>query len=240
MRIAPEGWPVIAVVAAVTILPVAGAALVWWPAAAVLALPALAVLGWAVWFFRDPERTTPAGDDLVISPADGVVIRVDEAELPPELRGLGAPEGRLARITVFLNIFNVHVNRVPVTGRIVKVAYTPGKFLTASLDKAGEENERSAVLMRDARGRWLAFAQIAGMIAKRIVNHLREGQEVRAGERFGLIRFGSRAELWLPPGSVVRVAKGQKIVAGETVLAEMGRAAPVVEAKQPAAAGAAR
>lgn len=232
MRIAPEGLPVIACVVAVCALSVTGAWLLWSFLGLALLAPALLVILWAFWFFRDPERTPPPGEDLVISPADGVVIGVDEAPVPPEVRtssGLG--DSRTQRITIFLNIFNVHVNRVPVTGFIEHVAYRPGKFLTASLDKAGEENERSVAVIRDDRGRVLVMAQIAGMIARRIVNHLKQGQSVRVGERFGLIRFGSRAEIWLPVGSTVQVHQGQKMTAGETILARMPLAAASVEAK---------
>ena len=195
--------------------PVAGGA-----AAAVSAM----LLAWGLWFFRDPVRTPPVGERLVISPADGRVIKVDAATLPAELReaaaALGAT-GELQRVSIFLNLFNVHVNRTPAAGRIAKIAYVPGKFFNASLDKASVHNERSGAVLVDPAGRVFGFVQIAGLVARRIVNHLREGQVVRAGERFGLIRFGSRAEVYLPRGSEVRVSVGDFVVAGESVLAEV-------------------
>jgi phosphatidylserine decarboxylase len=191
----------------------------WW--ASPLTTLCVIVVLWGLWFFRDPERTPPQGADLVISPADGRVIKIDEAMLPPEVRA-GVPDaGTMTRIAVFLNIFNVHVNRAPVSGRVLKVVHTPGQFLTASLDKASEQNERSVVLMREAQGRTVAFAQIAGLVARRIVNHLRDGQNITCGERFGLIRFGSRAEIYLPRGTIVNVRVGEGVVAGRTVLATL-------------------
>lgn len=245
MRIAKEGVPVLAVM----IVPaVASTAAIWFISpglARVSTLVWLALLAWGVWFFRDPDRITPPGDDLVISPADGRVIKVDRAPLPPEIRGaagamgLAGSDAPMDRVSIFLNLFNVHVNRVPATGKIVKLAYVPGKFFNASLDKASIHNERSIALMVDTKGRAVGFVQIAGLVARRIVNHLSEGQSVRAGERFGLIRFGSRAEIFFPPGSVIRVKAGDSVVAGESVLGELP---PVVQTRSaqapaPAAAG---
>ncbi|MFN0010676.1 MAG: phosphatidylserine decarboxylase [Phycisphaerales bacterium] len=205
-------------------------AVAWWLSfpAGVAALAASGVLfAWGLWFFRDPLRTPPAGPHLVLSPADGRVIKIDAAPLPVELRdaalALGV-QGDLPRVSIFLNLFNVHVNRTPAAGRIVKAAYVPGKFFNASLDKASVHNERSGALLVDAHGRMIGFVQIAGLVARRIVNHLREGQQVGAGERFGLIRFGSRAEVYLPPGSTISVRVGEFVVAGESVL---GHLAPV-------------
>ncbi len=224
MRIAREGWPVIGIVALIVLgvplalgyfFPVIGFPLV---------AAGLVVVIWAFWFFRDPERLTPPGDDLVISPADGKVIKVDTYELPPELRTApGAPAGPLQRVVIFLNVFNVHVNRVPVTGRVDKVEYRPGQFCTASLDKCSDVNERSSVLMTDKHGRKVAFVQIAGLVARRIVNHLKPAQEVSAGERFGLIRFGSRAEIFFPAHTQLRVKVGDTMVGGVTVLGELAR-----------------
>ena len=183
---------------------------------------AIVLIGWCFWFFRDPDRTVPAGAEAagqMISPADGRIIIVDQATFPLELQGGEVGSTPVPRIAIFLNVFNVHVNRVPATGEIVKVQYVPGKFVTASLDKASHENERSSALLRDRYGRLIGFCQIAGLVARRIVNHLKVGQQVTIGERFGLIRFGSRAELFFPPGTSIQVKVGQKVVAGETVLA---------------------
>jgi len=179
--------------------------------------------GWCLWFFRDPDRTTPQDPDAVISPADGLIIKIDAAPLPTEVAAFvpevgGAP---VPRIIMFLNVFNVHVNRAVATGTVHKIRYTQGKFLTASVDKASLENERCAVLMRDRAGRPIVFSQIAGLVARRIVNHLREGQEITAGERYGLIRFGSRAEIFLPPGSTINVKVGDKVLCGETIVAKL-------------------
>ena len=202
-----------------------------WAAWVICAGLGLLVL-WGLWFFRDPVRRVPEGAtaESVISPADGKVIKVDLAPLPVELaeavRGLGHdPLVPLVRVSIFLNLFDVHVNRVVVGGRIVKLAYTPGAFVNASFDKASTHNERNAALMVDGAGRVLAFSQIAGLVARRIVCHLREGQSVAAGERFGLIRFGSRAEVWMPAGTRVDVQVGQRVTAGVSVLATMAQAA---------------
>jgi phosphatidylserine decarboxylase len=225
MRVAPEGWIVLIPMTLVGMLLAGGA--VWWltPQSVVgwvIAGAVLLLVLWGYWFFRDPDRR-PASDDpeAVISPADGKVIKVDMAELPKELRASAAAmgvSGPLPRVSIFLNLFDVHVNRSISAGQISKIVYSPGQFVNASFDKASELNERSVVLMRDPRGRVLGFAQIAGLVARRIVNHLREGQTVAAGERFGLIRFGSRAEIWMPPGTEIRVSVGQRVRAGETVI----------------------
>lgn len=174
---------------------------------------------WCVYFFRDPDRTTPNRDGLIISPADGVVQSIEMAVPPGEL-GMG--EAPRLRIAVFMNVFNVHVNRIPIDGEITAVSYRPGKFLNASLDKASIDNERQAVRMTTSQGQDIAFVQIAGLVARRIVCGLYEGQRVRAGERFGLIRFGSRVDVYLDEGIAPLVAVGQLAVAGETVLADCG------------------
>ena len=172
---------------------------------------------WCVYFFRDPERTTPSRDGLIISPADGVVQSIEMA-VPPEELGMG--EKPRQRIAVFMNVFNVHVNRVPIDGEITALAYRPGKFLNASLDKASTDNERQAIRMTTTLGQDIAFVQIAGLVARRIVCALYEGQRVHAGERFGMIRFGSRVDVYLDEGTAPLVAVGQIAVAGETVLAD--------------------
>ena len=172
---------------------------------------------WCVYFFRDPPRVTPVREGLVVSPADGVVSMIAPAAPPAEL-GLG-PEPR-TRVSVFMNVFDGHVNRAPVAGAVARVAYHPGKFLNASLDKASEENERNGLVIALADGRTLGVVQIAGLVARRIVCFVAEGAALRTGERFGLIRFGSRLDVYLPLGTKALVSEGQTAIAGETILAD--------------------
>jgi phosphatidylserine decarboxylase len=176
---------------------------------------------WCVYFFRNPHRVTPEGDSLVVSPADGLVLKIEDALLPKEL-GLD-DKGEYTRISIFLSVFDVHVNRVPATGEIVDLHYHPGKFLSADMDKASEDNERQTVLMRTTSGHDVAFVQIAGLIARRILCDLKEKQEVKAGERFGIIRFGSRMDVYLPKGIAPQVIEGQRAVGGETILADLSQ-----------------
>lgn len=171
---------------------------------------------WCALFFRDPVRVTPTREGLVVSPADGRVSMVTHVVPPAEL-GLG--DKPLPRISIFMSVFNCHVNRAPVAGRIERIAYRPGKFLNAELDKASEDNERNSMVIATSNGR-IGVIQIAGLVARRIVSFVREGQELAAGERFGLIRFGSRLDVFLPEGSKALVSEGQTAVAGETVLAD--------------------
>ncbi|WP_026608182.1 phosphatidylserine decarboxylase [Methylocapsa acidiphila] len=177
---------------------------------------------WCVYFFRDPVRHTPLDETLVISPADGVVSAIGFFIPPPEL-GLGVEP--LQRISVFMSVFDCHVNRAPVRGRVAKIAYKPGLFLNADLDKASEDNERNGLVIESAAGRF-GVVQIAGLVARRIVCFVRQGESVEAGERFGLIRFGSRVDVYLPAAARPLVAIGSKTIAGETVLAELGANAP--------------
>lgn len=207
-----EGWRFVAIFAVATIIFFAFAEWLGW-IGVVLTL-------WCAWFFRDPPRFTPVGDNLVISPADGVVQLIERAAPPPEL-GLG--EDPRQRISVFMNVFNCHVNRSPVGGTVTKTAYRPGKFLNAALDKASTENERQSVVVHTADGRDIAFVQIAGLVARRILCEVEENQVLQAGERFGLIRFGSRVDIYLDDDMVPLVAVGQTMVAGETVIAEIRR-----------------
>ncbi|WOC15137.1 phosphatidylserine decarboxylase [Pseudochrobactrum sp. MP213Fo] len=181
---------------------------------------------WCIYFYRDPQRITPLDDDLVISSADGKVSSVGMSVPPAEL-DLGSEP--MLRICVFMNVFSVHINRAPVRGKITAVMHRPGKFLNAELDKASSENERNSVLIDSAHGA-VAVVQIAGLVARRIVCWSKAGDDLSTGERFGLIRFGSRVDIYLPKGSVARVAVGQTAVAGETVLAEFNdtRTAPTV------------
>ena len=208
------GHPFIAVFAAVTV----ALAFVWQP----LFWIGLALTVWCVMFFRDPERVTPQAEGLVVSPADGRVSSIGRFVAPAEL-GLGAEP--VQRVSVFMNVFDVHVNRAPVRGRITMIRHSPGKFLAADLDKASLENERNSVLFETAAGP-VACVQIAGLVARRILCWGRMGETVAAGDRFGLIRFGSRCDIYLPDGADVRVALGQKAIAGETVLAAFGGAVP--------------
>jgi phosphatidylserine decarboxylase len=173
---------------------------------------------WCVYFFRNPDRVVPVGSEFLVSPADGVVQKIEVCATPEEL-GMG--DELRTRISIFLNVFNVHVNRVPASGVIKRLNYRPGKFFNASLDKASIYNERQSVLMTLEDGRDVVFIQIAGLIAKRIVCELDEGQLVQAGERFGLIRFGSRMDVYLPQGVNPLVVPGQTMVGGETILANL-------------------
>jgi phosphatidylserine decarboxylase len=171
---------------------------------------------WCALFFRDPVRVTPIREGLVVSPADGRVSMVVQSVPPAEL-GLG--DKPLPRVSIFMSVFNCHVNRSPVAGRIDRIAYRPGKFLTADLDKASEDNERNSLVISTPAGR-IGVIQIAGLVARRIVSFVREGQVLSAGERFGLIRFGSRLDVYLPEGAKALVSEGQTAIAGETVLAD--------------------
>lgn len=173
---------------------------------------------WCYYFFRNPKRTVPLRDGLVVSPADGVVSLIERAAPPPEL---GMAPDPLTRVSVFMSVFNCHVNRAPVAGTVSAVAYRPGKFFNASLDKASEHNERNGLTITMADGRRIAVVQIAGLVARRIVCWVAPGRRLETGERFGLIRFGSRLDVYLPDGVEPLVAVGQTMVAGETVLADL-------------------
>jgi len=173
---------------------------------------------WCVYFFRDPVRVTPLREGLVISPADGRVSLIVEVLPPPEL-DLG--DKPLTRISVFMNVFDCHVNRSPVAGRIVKMVYVPGKFINAELDKASEHNERQCLTIETASKKRFGVVQIAGLVARRIVGFVSETEPIGAGERFGLIRFGSRLDVYLPAGHKALVGVGQRAIAGETVLADI-------------------
>jgi phosphatidylserine decarboxylase len=204
----PEGYPFIGGFALASII----FFLIWTP----LGWIGTVLTVWCALFFRDPQRVTPLREGIVVAPADGRVSMVVQAMPPPEL-GLGnAP---LPRISIFMSVFNCHVNRSPATGRVDRVAYRPGKFINAELDKASEDNERNSLVIATPDGQ-IGVIQIAGLVARRIVCFVREGQSMSAGERFGLIRFGSRLDVFLPDGAKPLVAEGQTAVAGETVLAD--------------------
>ncbi|MBM3732214.1 MAG: phosphatidylserine decarboxylase [Acidimicrobiia bacterium] len=178
---------------------------------------------WCAWFFRDPERVTPTRDGLIVSPADGVVRLIDQAVPPAELEMGTEPRWRVA---VFMNALNVHVNRSPASGTVARLVYRAGKFIDASLDKASEDNERLAIRLVLGDGRDLACVQIAGLIARRILCETAEGQTLAAGQRYGMIRFGSRLDVYLPEGIEPLVAEGQTAIAGETVLADTASSEP--------------
>ena len=203
------GWPFIAIFVAVT-------AILWWLYVPLGWVGILLTL-WCIYFFRDPERLTPTREGLIISPADGTVHVIDDAVPPPELKMGDQPRPRIA---IFMNALNVHVNRIPCEGKISTISYRPGKYLNASHDKASTDNERNSVRLTLDDGQDIAFVQIAGLIARRILCDIHVGQTVQTGERFGMIRFGSRVEVFLPNGVSHLVAVGQTSIAGETVLAD--------------------
>ena len=202
------GWPFIGLFAAATVVLALIAEPLGW-------LGVLAT-AWCAFFFRDPDRIAPEGADLVVSPADGVVQAIARA-VPPQELGLDATPR--TRVSIFLDIFDVHVNRVPATGTIAKVSYRRGKFFNASFDKASEFNERMSILMHTKTGHELAFVQIAGLVARRVACDLKPEQAVAAGERFGLIRFGSRLDVYLPDSFRVLAREGQRMIGGESVVA---------------------
>jgi phosphatidylserine decarboxylase len=211
----PEGYKFVGIFAAITLV----LFLIWEP----LGWIGVGLTVWCYYFFRDPKRAVPQGAGLIVSPADGVISLIERAVPPAEL-GMG-PEA-LLRVSVFMSVFNCHVNRAPVAGTIGAMAYRPGKFLNASLDKASEDNERNSLRIDLPDGRQIAMVQIAGLVARRIMWWVSEGQGLRTGERFGLIRFGSRLDVYLPDGVEPQVALGQTMVAGETVMAVLGRDYP--------------
>lgn len=181
-------------------------------------------------FFRDPKRVTPQGDNLIVAPADGLITLIKQMEPPRELvqdDGTGAPglgAGPVTRISIFMSVFDVHINRAPIGGTVRRVVYIPGRFMNADLDKASEENERQHILIERGDGLSIGFTQIAGLVARRIVPFVKPGDMLAAGQRVGLIRFGSRVDVYLPAGTEPKVLIGQKTIAGETVLAEVGSA----------------
>lgn len=204
-----EGWPFIAIALVATLV-------IGWFVSPLFWI-GLFFTGWVCYFFRDPKRVTPVGEGLVISPADGVVSHVGAAR-PPEELDLGSEP--LVRVSIFMNVFNCHVNRAPFAGKITRVAYRAGKFLNAELDKASDDNERNGLVIEQNDTR-IGVVQIAGLVARRIVCFVREGEMTSTGERFGLIRFGSRLDVYMPVGTVPKVFLGQTMIAGETVLADL-------------------
>ncbi|MFZ5783631.1 MAG: phosphatidylserine decarboxylase [Pseudomonadota bacterium] len=206
-----DGWRFIGIFALATFLAaLTGVAWLFWPL--------MLVTLWSVYFFRDPPRAVPQDDGVLLAPADGLVQMVVDAVPPAEL-GLG--DQPLTRVSIFLSVFDVHINRSPCAGTVDVISYRPGKYLNASGDKASEDNERMAIALKRADGRVIGCVQIAGWVARRIVCYLKPAQSVQAGERFGHIRFGSRTDLYLPPGARLLVAQGQRMIGGETVVAEL-------------------
>jgi phosphatidylserine decarboxylase len=188
-----------------------------------LAWPMAGITLWTLAFFRDPARATPQDDRFVVAPADGLVTLIQQVSPPPELSGpLGLGDQQLIRVSIFMSVFDVHINRAPIRGTITRIAYIAGKFLNADLDKASEDNERQHFLIERSDGVRIGFTQIAGLVARRIMAFKKEGDEVIVGERVGLIRFGSRVDVYLPQGTAPRIIKGQRCIAGETILAELG------------------
>ena len=178
---------------------------------------------WVAAFFRDPIRTTPKGEGLIVAPADGMVTMIATVPAPPELVGEdGLPPGPCIRVSIFMSVFDVHINRSPIAGEIKRVVYIPGKFLNADLDKASEDNERNHFLVEGRDGLRIGFTQIAGLVARRIVPWVKAGDHVAAGQRVGLIRFGSRVDVYLPAGTSSQVLLGQRTIAGETIVARAG------------------
>ena len=209
MPIHPAGWPFIGIF-------IFGTILLWFISDYLLLVGVILTL-WCAYFFRNPDRVTPTRDGLIISPADGVIQMISKA-VPPEELDMGKKP--LYRVCIFMNVFNVHVNRSPINGVISCKYYKPGKFFNASLDKASEFNERMSIKATMDDGTEVAFVQIAGLIARRIICFVNEGDTVQSGERFGLIRFGSRVDLYMPEDIEPLVCVGQTAVAGETVIAD--------------------
>ncbi|MGP9791281.1 phosphatidylserine decarboxylase [Roseinatronobacter sp. NSM] len=205
-----EGYKFIPIFAVVTLV----LFLIWQP----LGWVGVGLTVWCYYFFRDPDRQTPVREGLFVSPADGVISLIEPAVPPTELEMGDQP---LTRVSVFMNVFNCHVNRAPIAGRVAKIAYRPGKFLNASLDKASVDNERNSMALEMADGRKIAVVQIAGLVARRILCEVEEGQMLDTGARFGMIRFGSRVDVYLPDGVEPLVALGQTMISAETVIADL-------------------
>lgn len=214
----PEGRKFAVIAAAITAL----FAFMSWET---LAWPMAGITLWVAAFFRDPIRTTPKGEGLVIAPADGMVTMIAAVPAPRELVGEGGlDEGLYTRVSIFMSVFDVHINRAPIAGQIKRVVYIAGKFLNADLDKASEDNERQHFLVEGFDGARIGFTQIAGLVARRIVPWVKPGDSVVAGQRVGLIRFGSRVDVYLPEGTAPKVVLGQRTIAGETIVGRLGDA----------------
>ena len=214
----PEGIKFVVIAAAIT------AALWWFIDWDILGWLMAGITLWVAAFFRDPIRVTPQGQGLVVSPADGLVCQIADVEPPRQLAAdNGLAPGRYTRVSIFMSVFDVHINRSPIAGTVRRIVYVPGKFVNADLDKASEDNERQYFVVEGNDGVRIAFTQIAGLVARRIMRFVKEGDTVAAGARIGLIRFGSRVDVFLPAGTAPAVALGQRAIAGETVLGRLGQ-----------------
>ena len=213
MPIHPAGWPFIFL-----FILVSAVATYFW---AWFVLPGSFLSLWCIYFFRNPKRTTPVSDHLVISPADGRVLSTGIMPVPDDL---DLPKGEWRRISIFMNVFDVHVNRAPVAGKVIATSYHKGAFLNASLDKASEQNERQNMVLEMASGQAVGVVQIAGLVARRILLEAAVGDHLNIGQQYGIIRFGSRVDVWLPASTPVAVLAGQTAVAGETILADLSGA----------------
>ena len=212
----PEGRKFVVLAAAITLV-------AYWIDWDFITFLLVGVTVWVAAFFRDPVRTTPQDPKLIVAPADGLVTLIANVPAPLELRGEGGlGDAQMARVSIFMSVFDVHINRSPIAGQVRRIAYVPGKFLNADLDKASEDNERQHFLVEGADGVKIGFTQIAGLVARRILAFVREGDSLEAGQRIGMIRFGSRVDVYLPAGAGPRILLGQRAIAGETVLAEIG------------------
>jgi phosphatidylserine decarboxylase len=216
----PEGRKFVLIAGAITLL---FAVLAW----ETLAWPMAGITLWVAAFFRDPVRAVPQGDGLIVAPADGLITLIQSVPPPREMAGdNGLGNEPLVRVSIFMSVFDVHINRSPIAGTIRNVVYISGKFLNADLDKASEENERQHILVENGSGLRIGFTQIAGLVARRIVPFVKPGDIVAAGQRIGLIRFGSRVDVYLPAGTAPRVSLGQRSIAGETILGVIGDSQP--------------
>jgi phosphatidylserine decarboxylase len=213
----PAGWPFIFLFWLVTLI----IGYFWQP----FLLPGSFLSVWCIYFFRNPKRTTPVVDHLVISPADGRVLSTGAVDVPDDLP---LPDGKWRRVSIFMNVFDVHVNRAPVAGKVIAVPYQEGAFLNASLDKASEKNERQSMVLEMGSGQQIGVVQIAGFIARRIILEAAIGDQLNVGQQYGIIRFGSRVDVWLPAATTVQVMPGQTMIAGETVLADLSGSAPEI------------
>ena len=211
----PEGHRFVLISVGITLLLTIVSKVLFWPA--------VGLTIWVAAFFRDPVRTAPVGDDLVIAPADGLVTMIERVPVPREMEGAnGIADADRVRVSIFMSVFDVHINRSPIAGTIRQVVYVSGKFLNADLDKASEENERQHFVVEGRDGRRIGFTQIAGLVARRIVAYAKAGDMVATGQRVGLIRFGSRVDVYLPNDTAPQVALGQRTIAGETVIGRIG------------------
>ena len=211
----PEGYKYVAIAAGITLLLTMVSHVLFWPM--------VGVVIWVATFFRDPVRTTPQGEGLIVAPADGLITMIQRVPIPRELAGEnGLGDAPLVRVSIFMSVFDVHINRTPIAGTIRQVVYISGKFLNADLDKASEENERQHFVVEDRNGMRIGFTQIAGLVARRILGFVKAGDMVAVGQRIGLIRFGSRVDVYLPDHVVPQVCLGQRSIAGETVLGRVG------------------